>query len=275
MEIIEEYTFSNDRQIWRLLPTDTDKLVIEERNPETKEVFFNCLDINSGVKIFSDLQLDEKFWVGIEAIHKDIIYFHRFVKPDMPGHKDIIAFDISAGEFIWETTEYSFLFIKDDLVYCFKSLFEGKNYFSLRYNTGELQDELGNNSAVINSLMEQTRSSQNFDDYIFPESFNPGIIDNENINNYLSRLQKEVLIAGKIDYALYRNILLFNYHEFYLNGKLRNNFKAIEVDSGKILFEETLNKESNVLIPDSFFMRENLLFLLREKSALVVCSLKD
>ena len=52
MEIRKVYTFSNDRQIWRLLPTESDKLVIEERNPETKEVFFNCLDINSGKKYF-------------------------------------------------------------------------------------------------------------------------------------------------------------------------------------------------------------------------------
>ena len=69
--------------------------------------------------------------------------------------------------------------------------------------------------------------------------------------------------------------MLFNFHEDLPDGKLRNNFKAIDLNPVKILFEETLNKESNVFIPDSFFIRENLLFLLKEKSGLVVCSLKD
>ena len=62
MVIKHNYSFSNNRQIWRLIPTETGKIVIEERDTENKEVFFNCLDISSGEKIFSEFQLEEKFW---------------------------------------------------------------------------------------------------------------------------------------------------------------------------------------------------------------------
>ena len=99
MDIKRIYSFSNNRQIWRLIPTATEKLIIEERDTENKEVFFNCLEISSGVKIFSELQLEEKFWVGIEAVNNDIIYFHKFVKPDMPRHQGIIAFDIEIKKY--------------------------------------------------------------------------------------------------------------------------------------------------------------------------------
>ncbi len=42
------YNFSNKRQIWSLLPTENNLLIIEERDKEKKEVYFNCINIISG-----------------------------------------------------------------------------------------------------------------------------------------------------------------------------------------------------------------------------------
>ena len=102
MKIKKKYSFTNKRQIFKVLPTDSGKIVIEERDIEKKQAYFNCLRIDSGKKIFKSLQLDEKFWIGIDTIHKDIIYFHKFVKPDLPQHNGIIAFDINSEKTIWE-----------------------------------------------------------------------------------------------------------------------------------------------------------------------------
>ncbi len=92
--IKKNYSFSNKREIWRLIPSQSGYLVIEERNMKSKEVFFNCLKLDDGKIYFKNFQLDEKFWIGIEAVSKNIIFFHKFRKPDMPGHKGIYAFDI-------------------------------------------------------------------------------------------------------------------------------------------------------------------------------------
>ena len=71
MKIKKKYVHNNKRQIFRLLPTDNDKLVIEERDIEKKQAYFNCLNITNGKKFFKNLQLDEKFWIGIEAVQND------------------------------------------------------------------------------------------------------------------------------------------------------------------------------------------------------------
>ena len=136
MKIKKEYTFTNNRIIWRLLPTQMKKLVIEERNTEKKEAYFNCLDIRSGKKIFADLQLDEKFWVGIESIYKDIIFFHKFAKPDMPGHQGIFAFDIISQNIIWKNEDLTFLFNIGNSVYAYSQRFEGKIFYKLDFQTG-------------------------------------------------------------------------------------------------------------------------------------------
>ena len=155
MEIKKLYSYSNKKQIWRLLPTQTGKLVIEERDPETKEVFFTCLDIKTGKKIFENFQLEEKFWVGIEEIYKDTIYFHKFRKPDMPGHLGIVSFDIKTKNILWETDEYIFLFIYDDELYCYKDRFEGRSFYKLDYRSGKLIADLGEDVTEINSLREK------------------------------------------------------------------------------------------------------------------------
>ena len=267
------YSFSNGRQIWRIIPTEDNKLVIEERDTEKREVFFSCLNIFTGKKIFSDLQLEEKFWVGIEAVYKDIIYFHRFTKPDMPGHKGITALDMSGQKVIWENSEYSFLFIYEDKVFCYSSLFEGRSFYSLNYKTGELIDDLGSNSAEINRMREQATNYQSFKDYIFPEIYNSGLPGSGKISGILEQLKLEKTIAGRIEYAVYQGNLFFNFHEVQNNGRLKNIFMAFELDSNKKIFEKTLIEETAAFVPDSFFSKQNLLFLLQEKVRLVVYNL--
>jgi hypothetical protein len=275
MDIKRIYSFSNNRQIWRLLPTNTGKLIIEERDIENKEVFFNCLDILTGEKIFSDFQLDEKFWVGIETIDKDVIYFHKFIKPDMPGHQGIIAFDVNSGSIIWKNSEYSFLFIDEGKIYCYKSIFEGRNFFILDSKTGELIEELGDDVAEINLLREKSLSKQVFQDYIFPQMHFPEDVLPENILNIFNGIKNEKVIAGKIEYALFKDILFFNYHEVLNDGQLKNTFRGVEINSTKKIFEEILIKKTRAYVPDSFFFKQNLMFLLQEKIRLVVYNLKS
>jgi hypothetical protein len=110
MKIKKLYEFTHKRQLWRILPTNTGKLLIEERDTQLKEAYFNCLEIDKGKKIFENIQLEEKFWIGIESVYRDIIFFHKYLKPDMPAHKGIIAFDINSASILWENMDYNFLF---------------------------------------------------------------------------------------------------------------------------------------------------------------------
>jgi hypothetical protein len=119
MKLKKLYKHHNGKQIWRILPTANNKIVLEERDAKTKEVFFSCLEIESGRKLFSELQLEEKNWIGIESIYNDLIYFHVYRKPDMPAHKSIIAFDIPSQTILWQNENYVFSFVYSDKVFCY------------------------------------------------------------------------------------------------------------------------------------------------------------
>jgi hypothetical protein len=276
MKLKKEYVYpptgradSKNRQIWRLIPTDSEKLIIEERNTSTKEVFFNCIDINTGQIIINDYQFDEKYWIGIESVANDIIYFHKFEKPDMPTHSGIIAFDIRSQKIIWQTQVYSFLFVFEEKIYCYRSTFEGKHFFVLNSYTGEMIEDLGENFVQVNSLKEKAFNSFYFENYIFPEPFNS---NDPSIQNFITDFKKQHTIVGRIEYINTGDAFLFNFHEVLPDGNLQNRFLAIDIFTKKIIFEEILNSSSKVFIPDSFFVKEKLLFLLKEKDSLIVCS---
>lgn len=273
MKIKKQYHYKSGKQIWRLLPTETGKLIIEIRDTLTKEVFFSCIDIETGKTFLSDVQLEEKFWVGIETVYDDIIFFHKFHKPDMPGHSGITAFDINDGRIKWEISDYSFLFLHSGIVYCYRSKFEGRNFTTFDYKSGTLVEELGDDSEKINKLHERARSEENFKGYYFPDQYFHSDVEPV-VSGFLEKIKNENVITGKIEFVHAFGLLFFNYHRVLDNGFLTNVFKAIDIESGKVIFEEKLNDNAKAFVPDSFFIKDMFLFLLKEKSDLIVCKLE-
>jgi hypothetical protein len=268
------YTYSNKKQIWRLLPTDTNKIVLEERNTEAKEAFFNCIDMRSGKNIFKNLQFEEKYWIGIETIYGDIIFFHKFAKPDMPGHLGITAYDIIGKKILWKNDQLAFLFIYNDEVFCYREGFEGRSFYKINYLTGEL-NEFGRDADQINLIREKSLKKDQYKNCIFPNPFNISLPGDDELKIFFREFKEKLVIAGSIEYVLLNNILLFNYHEVMTNGSLKNQMKAVELKSKKLLFEEVLNKEIKAIVPSSFFVMDDLIFLLAERVKLEVCSIKE
>lgn len=275
MKIKKKYTHHNKRPIWRVLPTETGKLIVEEREKDNKQVYFNCLNIESGKKIFKNYQLEEKFWIGIEAIYNDMIYFHKFIKPDMPQHVGIIAMDLNEQKNLWENFNYSFLFIWKKKVYCFQQKFEGRKYFSLDYKSGNLLEDFGDDVGKINEVKKELDESDANASYLFPISYNSNIMVAANLKEVFQKLRNDFTFSGNIEYVQKNGLLLFNFHIVNSEGNLSNRFKALDLSSGKYIFEETLTKETKTFAPDSFFVKDDLLFLLFGKNRLSVYSIID
>jgi len=270
MKLKKSYRVDNNRQIWRIIPTNEGKLVIEERELEKKQTYFHCLYMDSGKTILSNFQLEDKFWVGIEAVRNDIIFFHKFAKPDMPKHKGIFAFDIETKKILWENPDLIFQFIYQDKIYVYVDKFVGRKYFALNPMTGEIAEDLGDNFQLINELRDKSIREENNEGYLFPEEFETDLVNSARAKDFLESLRTEFVISGKIEYILNVNLLMFSFHEANSKGSLNNLFKAVDLSTGKYILEEVINKETSLFFTDSFFVKDGLLFLLFGKKRLVV-----
>jgi hypothetical protein len=266
--IKKQYSFSNKRNIWRLIPSESDYLVIEERDLNTREVFFNCLKTYDGKVLFKNFQLDEKYWIGIETVYRDIIFFHKFRKPDMPGHKGIYAFDILNKQLIWQNDDLIFLFAKDAKFYAYQSTFEGRQYFVLDYLNGSILGEF-TDVGEINKLREESMRSDFVNSFLIPQKFikSDVVIDSKNTLKQLIDGRK---IIGEVNWLKYNDYIMYNYHLTNQKGTLSNCFEVFDIAKNKIVLREVINSNLKSPVFESFFMIRDMLFLLTEKQRLVV-----
>ena len=274
MKIKRKYSYSDGNQVWRIKLTDTDKLLIETRDTEKMEAFFHCFHLADGKPIFINQQMSEKYWLGIEAIHSDVILYHKFAKPDMPGHKGIFAFDINTQKILWENESYAFLFILDNKIYAYQEQFEGKKVFTLNTQTGELIEDLGSNSSSIKNLKDLADSQFDYNNYNFPELYS-GNTSNPLVDALINSESKNLVITGNIEFLHYHNFLIFNYHSESKNKGITNTLVVFNLKNEKRIFKEILNTNLNAFAPDSFFIYYNLLILMKEKNQVIVYELAE
>ena len=68
---------------------------------------------------------------------------------------------------------------------------------------------------------------------------------------------------------------MYNYHQVSKNNTLNNIFVAFDLSKNKILLKETLDKNLVNLMPESFFVKDNFLFLIIDKTKLFVYQIKS
>ncbi|MBI9070911.1 MAG: DUF4905 domain-containing protein [Melioribacteraceae bacterium] len=271
MKIKKTLSFNSSKNIWRLLLSDTNKLLIQTMDSKTREVFFNYFDSYSGKTILKNYQPDEKYFVGVEAIQNDLIYFHKFAKPDMPNHKGIIAFSVSSKEILWENEELEFYFLLNDKIICRKQLFDSWNYKALDSKSGVCLDEEISYDKLLELRKQQIINGSN----ILPVNFNNTNPDNRTASDFIEDAINAVDITGYPEYAVCDNLLVFNYHEKQKKGYFDNQFFIVDLVRKKTLYSDKINSGLQNFVPDSFFIKDDLIFILKNKNEVKVLQMKE
>jgi hypothetical protein len=269
-ELNKIYELTDTNPIWRILISDTDTLVLERRNTDAKEVFFNAYKLANGEVLWENFQPEEKFWIGIEKIYKDVIYFHKFAKPDMPGHRGVFAYDLPGKKKLWENSSSSFAFILDDKVFAFRDDISGAKLDAFDYRTGEMRGQPIEEIARIDELQKLSQLKEDFSDYVFPEKFYGDEPEAAEIENALKEALKENKLKGTVEFGIRGNLLFLSFHVVEDNSLMRNIFTAYDLKRNEIIFEDVLNSSIDLFVAETFFAYKDFLFLLKGKNILEV-----
>lgn len=258
---------NNKKQIWRMLISETDKLVIEERDTKTKEVFFSCYDLSTRGKIFSNFQFEEKSWIGIEALENDTIIFHLYLKPDMPQHKGFFVFDSKQKKILWKNEMLTYFFSDNEKIVGFQQQFEGRHYVEINLQTGEVLRNLGEDYTHVNLLKQEAQEKKSYDEYLFPEVFNP--LNDEPQFDCIRNTVSGFSFSGKVEYFQNEDFLFFTFHE-KKDEKFTQHFYICNTRDGSLFFSDVLNKNIQNYAVDSFFLYKKFLFLIKEKQIIEI-----
>ena len=123
---------------------------------------------------------------------------------------------------------------------------------------------------MINDLRHKSTLAENNSGYLFPEVFETDSLADNHVNEFVKSLRNDFTVSGKVEYLIKDQLLMMSFHEANSRGSLNNLFKAVDLSTGKYILEEVINKETGLYLTDSFFVKDDLLFLLFGKTRLVV-----
>lgn len=267
------FSFSHNRIIWRILLTDLNQIVIEERDINKKEVYFSCIDRETGKFHWKDKSyLNEKFWIGIEGTISKYLILHQFEKPDMPIHKKIINIDLSTGEILWVNDDLKFYDMDENYVYGFITSFDENEYFKLSIETGEIVSALGNREQA-NTILE-TIPEKDYSKYHFSQMIR-NIEPSNSVSKFINQFVNNSYYLNFCEYIDRPRFLIFNSYDKIESKSLINRLIVFDKIEEKPILIETINKSTPAPIPDSFFLYNDDLYFIKDKMELVVYRLKS
>jgi hypothetical protein len=275
-------TFSQKGNIWRMHFSPGDILICETRDLNAKETYFFSINYKTKQVFLSNFQLEEKWWISIESVSDDLVYFNSFKTPELPEHLGITAVDVKTGKTTWINKELTFLFADSSEVYAYKEVFEREIFYKLDSHTGNIL-ETYEDEKITDSLLElkQFNEEKMFTGFIYPEIYIEGNDINPLTEKYLMERFKDVKFMGEIEFIDYNGLIIYNFHAdsgINLNDitlpNLSNRLEIFDMRLGKMIHEEILNTDVVNYVPDSFFIRDGFLFYIKEKKELVLIELK-
>lgn len=267
------WQFKTKGMLWRILFSDSGRIVGEDRDLAAKRASFFCLNETTGAILWSDREFEEKWWIGIEAVEDGIVYFHEYTKPDFPQHLKIIALNLETGKLLWRNDDLQFLFVGGGKVYAAKDSFDKRTYYQLDKTSGKIEREFPEGEKVEFS----PRSEAGYRDLVFPQ---PLTEDSHNVKELIMAHCDLKKVEGSVEFVQSGNLLFFNYHERKRASDsnepyLQNYLKVVDTNQRRLLFSELLNENVLAPTPDSFFLKGDQLFFIKNKNTLAAVSLEE
>lgn len=266
------WTYKVQGIVWRIVPADPELIVGESRDIDKKLASFFCLDEKNGSPLWEGVSFEEKWWIGIEAIHGDRVLLHGFATPDMPAHKGITALDVFTGKTAWKNQELSFVRFLDDSVIASRSTMDGGSFLELDGRSGRiLSDDLEGFRYSENVTLQPRDTSLTFPVPLTAVSERGAIIVQKHMP------QEEII--GDAEVIENDTLLLLGYHKHPVTGggevSITDVLRVIDCDKNEIVYSDTLSSGASQIVPDMFFTRNGKLFYVKNRSELVAVRLDD
>ncbi|MBI4536032.1 MAG: DUF4905 domain-containing protein [Ignavibacteriae bacterium] len=266
------WRYSTRGVIWRLIPTESRKLVGEERDLSSKSVSFFCLNQMTGKVLWEMVKFDEAWWIGVEAIRRDIIFLHKFTKPDLPEHRGIIAVDVFTGKQLWSNDQLKFRYALDKTLFAVRESIEERLLFELDSQTGEILRSWENDEQPLREARIRETPQFNHE----PELPFPVLDLTTDDSDAAVAIRKHCHtedLVGSVEAIDLDDVTIFNYHERNPRStsdetRMYNFLKVVNKETGKMIFEEMINSDSSGIVPESFFVHHDMLFFVKDRKTL-------
>lgn len=230
-----------------MLPNEEgSKMVLEIRDDEKMILTFFVYDFTKN-EIQGQIVLEEKWWASIAYISKDVVVFKNY---DNDANAKILsyeAYELGKLEKVWQKEGIAKVFFNNST---FSGVIENGDERAYNLKSGEaLKDE---------GLNVEPNNQRSYSPLFYPQS-NQYF---ETIKRFVNGLTGDEAVAAA-EYIETKNWIGISYYE--RNDKLVNKLLVVSMDK-EILLSETLAKELSGVGQDTFFVTDNKLIFVKDKS---------
>lgn len=269
------WEYSAQGVIWRIMPADIGVFVGEERDLKLKRASFFCVSKVSGDILWEGVCVDEPWWIGMEAVHKDRLILHGFATPDMPGHRGMVALDLGTGRATWTSPNLRFLHCHEDSVFASEDTPAGTMVYELDYRTGELKHVRHDQGEVPAHTSKPWRPTE-IDHQLFPTPIDLHDGSQGTLNNILRTYCPMDNVVGPVEVVTIAKLLIFSYYERKnknSTGTMKHTLNVVDLHRSRLMFMTVLDGNVQNPVPDAFFVEGETLYFIRNKSMLVAMNL--
>ncbi len=273
MKLKPAWRYATGGIIWRVVPASADLLIGETRDLAKKQANFFCIHRKTGATQWEQRSFGEQWWIGIEAIHNGTLLLHKFATPDMPEHRAIIAIDAATGKELWRNEEAKFERVEAERLVATRRTptVQVQMYLDVRSGV-TIPGEIG--AAIRQSHGRFDQQTAHFPVQLFD------VQSEDSPTNVLIRehCNRDKLV-GPIECCILNRVVIFAHHERASSSNERENLNTLltvlDRGNGTLLFTETINQHSSVVVPETFFVEQEMLFYIRDRTTLSALSLPE
>ncbi len=261
--------------LWYIRPTNAGTIVGEERDPDRKEATFFCINSDTGQVLWQNESFGDRWWTGVEAVHRDMLFLHGFAAPDMPQHRGITAVDLFTGKQLWARPDLRFAGAADDRLLAAEGPPAAERLVFVSRATGTTEAPV--ETAAASGFTDESALLEEMPSFSVP--LETAAAADPSLEPVVRAWLAETRIAGPIGVLVVGSRLVLSYHE-HVNfpdqqEPLYNNILLIvDRTTGKDLYSMVLDNGLRNLVPESFFVQHQRLYCIRDRRVLVAVPLE-
>lgn len=245
--------------IWKVLADPDEKLLLLEiRDGQEKLVSFSLYDLGRQSWRWTDLILEEKWWIGVAAVSKGVILFTIYMDEQNPDKKSVVAIDRDSKETLWWKNNFSVSQVLGQIVAGVDSTL----------GTRELILDIQSGKAVPRDMLNSP--AQNFP-VIRPFQYHEGTEYFETVKQFLATRQG-VSPRYSVEYCEHRSLICIS---AFVGEKDLANYLFVFKSDGELLEKHTLGEHLKGIATDTFFIYAGFLIFVKNKRELIRYKLYD
>lgn len=262
--------------LWKLEVTPRGRLIGEARDLESKRMSLFGVDLEEGSLLFSQRELDEPWWIALDAIVGEIAIAHRYPKPDMPSSLGATAIDAATGDVLWSDQTLRVVCGTDEILLAEKGVaLESAHFVFVDARTGAELERPDEDRAQSFAL--ECNDTTRWQGWTSAEPLEESHERNSIILSVLDRVLEErrgtpeIATNGRFT-AVSAYARSKRSADAMLQGQLDN--VLLVLDDERVVYRETIASGLLAATTDSFFIRSGILYFIRNGRTLVALDLR-